>query len=125
MKAYGKFVIVPESSGFPSQPEDGQIAFQNNKLYVAATIESVKTWIPIASGIDTFSYTNGTASTSWVINHGLGTSEIVIQCYDLLEELIIPDVIDITDDNNVTVTFASNQDGRATLIAGTVSGITA
>lgn len=55
------------------------------------------------------------AATSWVINHGLGTTDVQVTVLDDSSPRvqIIPDEIEITDTNNATVGFNVAQGGRA------------
>ena len=50
-----------------------------------------------------------TAATSWTIAHGLGVSPVVVQLYDSADRQLIPQEITLTDNNTVTVSFASPQ----------------
>lgn len=62
-------------------------------------------------------YVNGVSSSTWNINHGLGSANVHVQIYDTSNLFLLPDSITVVDANNVTVTFGSNQDGRAVIIA--------
>ena len=67
----------------------------------------------IASKPDTFSNT-----TSKVITHDFGSKDVVVSVFDSTDNLIIPQSIVTTDDNNVTITFAENTTGRAVVARG-------
>jgi len=55
-----------------------------------------------------------TAATSWVATHGLGTEDVQVLVLDASSPrvAIIPDEIEITDANNVTIGFNVAQAGR-------------
>lgn len=65
-------------------------------------------------GATGFDYTNGTASTTWTITHGLGYYPIV-QTFDTAGDVIVG-AINHTDVNEVVVTFSTAVDGGARLI---------
>lgn len=63
-----------------------------------------------------YEHTQLVASNSWVVNHAGNTKRIQITIYDATDNVILPDEITLTDNNNITVTFTEPQDGRAILI---------
>ena len=67
----------------------------------------------IASKPDTFSNT-----TSKVITHNFGSKDVIVSVFDSTDNLIIPESIVTTDDNNITITFAENTTGRAVVARG-------
>lgn len=67
----------------------------------------------IASKPDTF-----TNTTSKVITHNFGSKDVIVSVFDSTDNLIIPESIVTTNDNNVTITFAENTTGRAVVARG-------
>lgn len=61
-------------------------------------------------------FTTNTALTTWNINHGLGTTNIVYQIYDGSYSKIIENSFQIINANNVQITFSSPQAGYAHLV---------
>ena len=79
-----------------------------------SALSNVSTTIAeIASKPDTFSST-----TSKVITHNFGSKDVIVSVFDSTDNLIIPESIVTTDDNNVTITFAENTTGRAVVARG-------
>jgi hypothetical protein len=81
-----------------------------NKLY---NIGGALTWNAIdltaGGGISKFAQDNTTTVAAEVFNHALGTTDVIVQVFDLTvspKELMIPSTVAITDANNVTVTLA-------------------
>ena len=73
--------------------------------------------IPGISAICTgFEFTQSTPALLWNVNHGGNTKRVQITIYDTTDNVILSDAIELTDNNNLTVTFTSPQDGRAVLI---------
>lgn len=61
------------------------------------------------------SFTNQTSIT---LLHGLGTKQIVIQCYDSTGLQVIPEVLQVPDNNHVFLEFAENFSGTVVVIVG-------
>jgi hypothetical protein len=56
------------------------------------------------------------AAEVWIINHNKGTRRVQTVVYDSDWEQIIPDTIQVTDVNTITITFGSVLSGRAMVI---------
>lgn len=70
----------------------------------------------------TFVFLQSPAATTWTINHGFGSQSVVVDCYNTVGQLIIPDTVTETSSNTVTVTFVTAQAGSCVVMnAGNVS----
>lgn len=58
----------------------------------------------------TASFTN---LSTWNFNHALGNRNVLIQVYDSIYNQIIPQTINLVDDNNATITFPTSETGFA------------
>lgn len=67
-------------------------------------------------GTSGFVHEQAIATTSWNINHNGTTEFVVVQLYDETNSVILPDSINVIDANNVTVTWAAPQAGRAHVV---------
>ena len=76
---------------------------------------------PSASGnvIGTHVYNQVAPATVWAVTHGLGTEDVIVQCTDdgTPKNAVIPEEIEFTDANNITITFESPYAGEARIIA--------
>ena len=66
-----------------------------------------------------YNHTQGSLSSSWVITHNLGQDTVVNDVFvnvsgDLTK--ILPLSVEHTDDNTLTITFSSSQQGYARII---------
>ncbi len=68
-------------------------------------------WTPAGASAPNYSQTF-TAQTSVVLTHNLGTSNVVVQCYDSSNIEVSYATFTVTNLNNVTVTFFAPQTGR-------------
>lgn len=60
-----------------------------------------------------YKHTQGTPSTEWNINHGLGSKYPILDCWNTSGEIIEPLTIETIDLNNTKITFLSNEEGYA------------
>lgn len=79
-------------------------------------LDNGSSWILV--GGPTPSYykeTISTASTTWTINHNLGTSDVIVDIYESNKK-VIPDEVEITSDNQIVVTFTSATSGKINIV---------
>jgi hypothetical protein len=79
-----------------------------------------------ASYLETGFYATASFSGStWTFNHNLNKSYVVIECYDVNNEEIIPQTIDLTSSNQAVITFPVIVEGvaLASLGNGIVTGL--
>ena len=57
-----------------------------------------------------------TPATTWTIPHGLGSENVIVQAFDATKFVIIPNAIQIVDEDTVQLTFNSAQAGTARVI---------
>jgi len=97
--------------------QEGQIVYlvSTKKLYLCIQSSPSVLWIVVSSGLSSV-FTQAVASSSWSINHILGTSNVVVEIYDNSNNVIIPDDIDVVDADNITVSFGTAVTGKAVII---------
>ena len=132
MKTYGNIdfqqnlaqqLAFEVESGFPSTPVVGRILFTNKRLYVCVDIGSgFPVWVPLTNEVNTYTYQQGSASTTWNIAHNLATTTPLVQVYDNSQQMLIPDSVTAVDANNTTITFGSAQAGFAVFMYGDIDG---
>lgn len=59
----------------------------------------------VDSDVEMEVHTQGSASTTWVVNHNYGSKYVITQAFNDADELIHPTLVELTDINNVTLTF--------------------
>lgn len=111
--------VIPIESAFPVSPKVGQLAFVNSILYICVdTTNGLPVWVPLTRELTMFTYAQNSASDTWNINHGLNTTSVQVQVFDVNGYVLIPDTVLPTDADNVTVTFSSAITGRAVILTG-------
>ena len=71
--------------------------------------------------INAYIHTQETPGTTWTITHGLDTDRVTIDCAIVVSDEYVkalPESITYTDNNTVTVSWSSNQQGSARVVAG-------
>ncbi len=68
-----------------------------------------------------YSYTQASNSTTWNINHNLGTQDLIFEVYDENGKRIVPETAEIVDDNNITLTFTTATKGKCIVGGVTLS----
>ena len=72
------------------------------------------------SGQNFATFTQSVASTTWTFNHNLSFRTPVITVYNSGYEVVIPDSITGTSDNQSVITFSTAQSGYATATVGSI-----
>lgn len=66
-----------------------------------------------------YTHTQTVASDSWLVQHNLGTTDVIVQVEDdaTPRNLLIPQNVEFTDDNSTTITFPTPVAGEAIIIS--------
>lgn len=120
MQLYGPSLVA--DSTFPDSPVVGTLVFKDKRVYIAAELQTgVPVWVPLTNEISSYIYNETVGSTSWTVTHDLNSGAPLVQVYDENHEVIIPDTIVPTDNNELVVTFSNSQTGVAVIMANTTS----
>lgn len=132
MKHYGNIdlnrnllqnAVLPTDTNFPTNPLPGMIIFKNKKMYFCAEIAGgLPVWVPMTQEIDSVIHDQTVANTAWTITHNLNSSNVFVQIYDQDNRWILPDYIDVSVFNQVTVMFSAAQAGKAVIMLGSMNG---
>lgn len=132
MKHYGNIdlnrnllqnAVLPTDINFPDSPLPGMLVFKGKKMYICTEIAAnLPVWVPMTQEIDSYVYTQASAATAWTITHNLNTAAAFVQVYDENGMMLMPDYIDTSVFNQVTVMFSSAQAGKAIVMLGSQDG---
>ena len=108
----------------PSGPAEGDMWFNTTDNFLKYYDGTVNVSIGSGGGggLASFLYTNGAASTTWVVTHNLNDSFPQIEVFDAAGDPIEPQSITIDSANALTITFSIAQDGDARIHGGTFAG---
>ena len=133
MRSYGNLnlqknelqnAVFSTLSTFPTDPKVGQVAFVNSIVYICVNIDNDPVWVPLTREITAYTHVQANLSQTWNIIHNLNTTSVNVQIYDSINNVILPDNIQCTGPNSITVSFSSGMAGRAVCISGHYDGNT-
>lgn len=78
----GALTFGKQVTEFPDNPKVGLTCFKDGILFVYSDIGGYKTWYPLNSPRSTYVHSQGVPALQWVINHGLGTTDVIVGTYD-------------------------------------------
>lgn len=131
MKIYGDMLFQAEANvhldstltQLPTTASVGEFIYLLGKTYVCIDAGPPAVWAETTNIDDIYIHTQGTAADPWTISHDLGTSDVVVQVYDVSNNVIIPNEITITDSNTVTIDFGAATTGKAVIVTGDANGV--
>jgi len=131
MKVYGDILFQAEGNlhldtslaSLPTTGAVGEFIYVNGRTYVCIDAGPPAVWAETINVDDLYVHTQGAAADPWVITHGLGTLDVIVQVYDNSNNLIIPNEVTITDTNTVTIDFGNAITGKAVIVTGDHNGI--
>ncbi len=108
---------------FPALPVVGQIAFVNSIVYICVENDPAPAiWVPLTREITSYVHLQDTISDTWSVTHNLGTTSVNVQVFDPDNRIVIPDSVQTTGPNTLTVEFNSQQAGRVVVLTGHIDG---
>jgi len=133
MKIYGEVDLAAGTlvdaafrldTAFPASPRVGQVVFKDRVLYICTTIsaDGLPYWVPLTRQITAYTHVQSSASATWTVTHDLNTAMVNVMVYDTSNRVVIPNNIEIVDDNTVAVYLASAAQGRVVVLTGSLDG---
>ncbi|CAB4122433.1 hypothetical protein UFOVP35_17 [uncultured Caudovirales phage] len=113
---FGALVMETNEAGFPADPQIGTFIIKDQCLYGYLKIGGLETWYPFASKTNSYIHNQGAESLSWVVNHGLGTSNIWFQVKNQDGQIVSVGKTDI-DSNSFRLNFTSATLGTVVVVA--------
>ncbi|SBV38369.1 hypothetical protein BN7874_199 [Phage NCTB] len=105
-------VIVRQGAG-PRQLSGIQLSAGEILMNIDGTLQAVLL-DDVAGNADTFVHVQESAATTWVIAHNMNSELYIVQIFDENGKVIVPDDVETTDANTVTIVFNSTPTlGRA------------
>lgn len=109
---------------FPDNPNVGDISFVNKRVWSCIEINgSLPVWVPLSQEIDIHEHIQTVAALEWTITHSLNCSRVIAQVFDENGKVVMPDEIDQSLFNVVTIRFGIPFRGSALLQRGASSGV--
>lgn len=116
-------MVMRTEVSWPETPIVGRMIFKDKRVYICAEIVTgVPSWIPLTNEIDTHLHNQIGSSDTWTITHNLNTTSPLVQLYDELNKMILPNEVEVIDNNTVVVTLGTAITGRAIVMYGDITG---
>lgn len=116
VKLNGALVFTDATADFPQNPEIGTMVLKDTALYAYIKLGGMETWYPFANRTNSYIHTQGLPSTTWVINHGLGTTDVWTQIKDS-NGYIVSATVEAINADTVEIRFTSAVQGTAVVVA--------
>jgi len=107
----------------PSVIEGGFHYNTTDKKYYGSTDGSNWSQIGGSTGAGFYKHVQSSGSTTWNVAHNLGQKYVSVTVVDSSDDVIQPDDISYTDNNNLVITLSSSITGNAIIIGGTATDI--
>jgi len=119
LAVYGSIVFANNISEFPENPRVGEMVLLNGRHYAWTQLSAnYFTWLPITVKQSAYVHTQAVPSTTWTINHNLGTFDYGIFVYDTDHNLIMVNHAPVNG-NTVQVDLVAATAGTAVVFAVT------
>lgn len=110
-------------TSFPIDAVVGQVAFVNSIVYICVKITPAPAiWVPLTREITSYVHTEAQGAQTWSVTHNLGTTAVNVQVFDGSNRIVIPDDVQTTGPNTLTIGFNTSQAGRAVVLTGHIEG---
>ena len=116
--------VLPLTTSWPLTPKVGELVFKDKILYICVTAGELPVWVPLTSEISMYVHAQDSGSDSWTVTHNLNTGTPSVQVWASDNTMIIPDVVTVNSNNQVTIDFSVAQVGRAVVLVGPQEGST-
>lgn len=110
-------------TNFPANPRPGRFCFKDKVFYLCTEIAGgLPVWVPITQQLTMVKYVQSQAALEWTINHNLNSSDVLVQVYDSEGKWIVPDTINASIFNQVTISFSMPTTGVVIIQRGVQDG---
>lgn len=110
-------------TNFPANPIPGRFVFKDGIAYICTEYENgLPVWVPFTKPRTTILYKQEVAALEWTIPHQLNTNLVLVQVYDENGQWIVPDFINNSVMNRVTIGFNIPMIGSVIIMRGETEG---
>ena len=113
---YGALVLEVNETGFPANPKVGTFLMKDNNLYGYVSIGGLETWYPFSHKTLSYIHSQGLSSSTWTVEHNLGTTNVWIQVKDQNGNIVSVGKQDINN-NSFRLTFTEAVRGTVMVVA--------
>jgi len=119
IKKGSKLILNNGVTEFPENPVIGEFSFVNGVLYIYSKIrDDASSWYPLTNFAENYVHQQLISSSSWTIQHNLGSQNLAYFVYDNNNEYVLSE-IQFIDDNTIKLNFTEEITGRCVIFAST------
>lgn len=112
------------ATDFPANPTVGEIVLKDKKLYICADIVAgLPYWVNLVNELSAHRHDQEIPALEWTVDHALNTTFAVVQVYDSQGNQVIPDNINASVNNRVTISFGMPMTGTVVMTTGDQFGL--
>ena len=113
------------ATDFPANPTVGELVLKNKHLMICVdVVDGLPYWVNLVNELTMYRHDQTVPALEWTIDHNLNSNFPIVQVYDASGNQVIPDNINCSNVNRVTVTFNMPVAGVASITVGDTLGIT-
>lgn len=118
-----KNVNLEEVASFPADSTAGRMIFKDKRVMICVEVNGgIPVWIPLTQEIGAYVFNQLTNASTWVITHNFNSAIAMVQVVDEYNKVMIPDDIDLSVENEVTISFGAAVRGKAVVMLGSMDG---
>lgn len=102
-------------AGFPTNPSLGELTVVDGALFVYTELEGTQQWLPLTNKREFHTHQQETASSTWIVEHNLGTTDFIYAVYDQNNMLQMATATPITLDS-IQVELTTEMVGKCVVI---------
>ena len=102
-------------AGFPANPKPGELTVADGALFCYTQLEGQLQWLPLTNKREFHTHKQEVPSSTWIVNHNLGTTDFIFAVYDLNNMLQLANAIPITLDS-IQVELTQDMVGKCVVI---------
>lgn len=111
-----------ESTEYPADSKVGTWAFINKVFSLCVEVDDAPFWLPLTPERNTYIFPQPTPSATWSVDHKFGSENVLIQCFDVNNNVMNPSSIRPIDENISEVIFPDAVIGKAIVMYGIEEG---
>ncbi len=116
-------VNIENVENFPTTPTPGRFIFKDNRPYMCIELDGgIPIWAALTPEISTHIHNQTEQSSVWTITHNFNTALVMVQIIDENNFAVVPNEIDLSVINQVTVTFSQAVMGKAIVMLAQLEG---
>lgn len=114
---------IPDLATLPTTANDGDVVMSGGTWYIWMLYDSVQGWHVLNPSRKTYTHSEASANSTWLVRHNLNTTEVVYSAYDSNGHLMLVDLQNQTN-NGFDLVFSEPVAGRAFVVSNNAANAT-